>query len=274
METQAVTTAAPQENNKVQPIEALKNILNAPSVQEQFKNALKENSGSFVAGVIDLFSNDKTLKLCAPKQVVMECLKAAILKLPINKSLGFAYIVPFKSGDKHIATFIMGYKGYIQLAMRTGQYRFINTDVVYEGELKKVNKLTGEIDFTGEKTSDTVVGYFSYIEMNNGFSKTLYMTKKQVDDHAKKYSKSYGNSSSTWKTDFEAMAKKTVLRNLLSHYGFLSVEMINAFDNEDRSEIAENANMEEVNFDDAEVVSTTVNAPAETPADNTAQPGF
>lgn len=219
-------------NSKLRPIDALKHILSASSVQEQFKNALSDNSGPFVASIIDLVNGDKTLQDCEPKQVVMEALKAATLKLPINRALGFSFIVPYKNKQGVTATFQVGYKGYIQLAMRTGQYRILNADAVFEGELRKVNKLTGEIDFSGDKRSDTVIGYFAYIELINGFAKTLYMTKEGVRSHAKKYSKSYGHSLSAWQTDFDAMAKKTVIRNLLSHYGYLSVEMVGAIDND------------------------------------------
>lgn len=152
-------------------------------------------------------------------------------------------------------------KGYIQLAMRTGQYKFLNVDKVYEGELKLVNKLTGEIDFSGTKTSDKVIGYFAYIEMTNGFSKVLYRSVDEVKAHAKRFSKSFGTKSSPWETDFDAMAMKTVISNLLSHYGFLSVEMIGAVeaDHDDvkqeyENEVAQNANIETVDFEDASVI--------------------
>ena len=220
------------------PIDALKSILKAPSVEEQFQNTLKENSGAFIASIIDLFNGDHYLQECEPKQVVMEALKAATLKLPINKALGFAYLVPYKSKNGMFATCQIGYKGYIQLAMRTGKYRIINADLVYEGELRTVDKLTGMIDFSGKRQSDEVVGYFAHIEMVNGFAKTLYMTKEEITSHAKKYSKSYGYSSSAWQTEFDAMAKKTVIRNLLSHYGYLSVEMVGAIDEDIRADTA------------------------------------
>lgn len=253
-------------------IEVLKDMMKAPSIQEQFNNVLKENSGVFVASIIDLFNSDKNLQNCEPKQVVMEALKAAVLKLPINKSLGFAYIVPYnesyKDGEgnwqkKQVPQMQIGYKGLIQLAMRTGQYRIINADMLYEGELKAVNKLTGEIDMSGERASDKVVGYFAHIEMLNGFTKTLYSTVEKVTAHAKKYSKSFSSKNSPWSTEFDAMAIKTVLRNLLAHYGFLSVEMIGAMakdiendsvGNEVDQTIQEKANRQEMKFDDAEVV--------------------
>jgi recombination protein RecT len=239
----------------VRKIDVLKNMLNAPSVQDQFKNALAENSGSFVASVIDLYNGDTSLQKCEPKQVVMEALKAAVLKLPINKALGFAYIISFNNSVKQAdgswvkvptPTFMPGYKGYIQLAMRTGQYLTINADYVYEGEYKKKDKMTGFIDLSGEKTSEKVVGYFCHFELLNGFKKTLYVTVDEMARHAKKYSPSLkGDKEVTvdkliklantttastavgWLGNFGEMALKTTIRNLLSKYGYLSIEMQN-----------------------------------------------
>jgi len=214
------------------PIDKLKNILAAQSVQEQFQSVLKENAGAFVASIIDLYNTDRTLQMCDPKNVVMEALKAASLKLPINKQLGFAWIVPYRDSKtgQYIPTFQLGYKGYIQLCMRTGAYRYINADVVYEGELVKHDKLTGEIEIDPEKrTGDKKVGYFAFIETLNGFRKTLFMTVEEVTKHAQQYSKSFSHASSVWATDFDAMALKTCLRLLLSKYGIMSVEMQRAY---------------------------------------------
>lgn len=215
----------------VRPIDKLKNILAAQSVQEQFKAVLQENAGAFVASIIDLYNTDHTLQMCDPKNVVMEALKAASLKLPINKQLGFSWIVPYKNKEgQYVPTFQLGYKGYIQLCMRTGAYRYINADVVYEGELVKQDKLTGEIEIdTSKRTSDKKIGYFAFIETLNGFRKTLYMSIDEVTRHAQQYSKSYGNKNSVWTTDFDAMALKTCLRLLLSKYGIMSVEMQRAY---------------------------------------------
>lgn len=263
---------APAQNPQKVAMDRLKSVLAADSVASQFKNALKEHSDIFVASIIDLYGSDSSLQMCDPGAVVKEALKAAVLRLPINKSLGFAYVIAFNNSKKDGTgnwvkvmepTFQMGYKGYIQLAMRTGQYRIINADLVYEGELRTVNKLTGEIDFSGEKKSDKVIGFFSHIELLNGFSKTLYMTVEGVDAHAKRYSKSYNSKSSPWQTNFNEMAVKTVLRNLLSHYGFLSVEMVGAM-NDDieqdtamenvKADITHNANTTEMSFTEAEEV--------------------
>lgn len=235
-------------------VQKLKAMINSDSVQEQFRNALADGASLFVASLIDIYTNDKYLQECAPQAVIMEALKAATLKLPINKSLGFAYLVPYRNKDKvQEPQFQIGYKGYIQLAQRTAQYRFINADVVYEGEFKGHNKVTGELDLSGEATSDKVIGYFAYIETVNGFKKSVYWTKDKVLAHAKRYSKSFSKNSSAWQSNFDEMALKTMLRHLLSKYGVMSVEMISAFtsDRDERTpeaqvqdEITDNANGE------------------------------
>jgi recombination protein RecT len=230
-----IQKATKTENGKskaLRPIDRLKNILNTQSVQEQFKAVLQENAGAFVASIIDLYNTDHNLQMCQPQAVVMEALKAASLKLPINKQLGFAWIVPYRDGKTghYVPTFQLGYKGYIQLCMRTGAYRYINADVVYEGELVKQDKLTGEIELDPSKrVSDRKIGYFAFIETLNGFRKTLYMSTEEVVKHAQRYSKSYGSKNSPWATDFDAMALKTVLRLLLSKYGVMSIEMQRAY---------------------------------------------
>ena len=229
---QKATKTNGEQKQLARPIDKLKHILAAESVQEQFKSVLAENSGAFVASIIDLYNTDRTLQMCDPKNVVMEALKAASLKLPINKQLGFAWIVPYRDGrtGQYIPTFQLGYKGYIQLCMRTGAYRYINADVVYEGELVKHDKLTGEIEIDPEqRKSDKKVGYFAFIETLNGFRKTLYMSVDEVTKHAQQYSKSYSSKNSVWATDFDAMALKTCLRLLLSKYGVMSVEMQRAY---------------------------------------------
>ncbi|MFL5810061.1 MAG: recombinase RecT [Flavisolibacter sp.] len=243
----------------VQKLDQLKVALNEDFVQNQLRSALSENSGAFTASLIDLFTTEKTLQGLDPKLIIMQAMKAAVLKLPINKSLGFAWIVPYKGAPQ----FQIGYKGLVQLALRTGQYRTMNTDVVYDGEYRSSNKLTGEFDLNGVAVSEKIIGYFAHFELLNGFSKTLYMTRDKVIAHAQKYSKSYNVDNSPWKTDFDAMAKKTVVRNLLSHWGYLSVEMANAIqtdvdeDAADRvmREIRTNANSSTMGFEEAETVS-------------------
>lgn len=255
------------------PVDLLKATINAPSIQEQFKNALGEHKDMFVASLIDLYTGDKSLQTCKPSAIIIEALRAATLRLPLNKALGFAYIVVYNNSVKvtneqtgreewikvPTPTFIPGYKGYIQLAMRTGQYRTINADVVYEGEVRKVNKLTGEIAFDGEKTSDKIIGYFCYFELLNGFSKTLYVTVEDMAAYAKRYSPSVKKETTVaqliakandgiigkkvgWEGNFNDMALKTVIRRLLSKYGYLSVEMQNAMAHDVEDEAMSNRN--------------------------------
>ena len=249
--TQNGQVAASQQRNKM---DVLKSVLSADSVKQQFINAMGNTAPSFTASIIELFGSDKYLQNCDPNAVIKEALKAAILKLPINKSLGFGYIIAYNNAP----TFIIGYKGLIQLAIRSGQYKNINAGVVYEGEFKGIDKISGTLDINGVKESDKVVGYFAYIEMLGGFSKTLYSTKEDVIKHAKKYSKSFSSSSSAWSTDFDAMATKTVLRNLLTHYGLLSIEMqeaigqdIDGDSSNNQSNIPVGANSQSVGFEEA-----------------------
>lgn len=257
--------------HQITPVQRLKNTLNAESVQEQFKNALADSAPLFVASVIDIYSNDKNLQECEPGAVIAEALKAATLRLPINKNLGFAYIVPYRNKGKAEPQMQIGYKGLIQLAMRTGEYRYLNADVVYEGELKGFDKLTGHIDLNGARTSDKVVGYFAYLELLNGFSKAVYWTKEEVEAHGKKYSRAFSSSFSPWQTDFNSMALKTVLRNLISKWGIMSIEMLGAVDRDIEAESAgmfENAvreaNTEELDIVDAEFEETPAEEPTGT----------
>ncbi|MBR0292632.1 MAG: recombinase RecT [Bacteroidales bacterium] len=236
-----------------QGLATLKRMLDADSVQKQFQNALGEHKNAFVASIIDLYTSDAQLQACNPRQVIAEALKAATLNLPINRALGFSYIVVYKNNIKQpdgtwakvpTPTFVIGYKGLIQLALRTGMYRHINADVVYEGELRETDKLTGAIDLRGKKVSDKVEGYFAHFELIGGFAKTLYMSVNDMARYAKKYSPSVGKDTSVaelekpaqsqtvgkkvgWEGNFGDMALKTVLRRLLGKYGFLSVEMCN-----------------------------------------------
>ncbi len=239
------------------PMDKLKNVLNTNSVKAQFQNALKENAGAFIASIIDLYGSDKYLQECDPNLVIMEALKAATLKLPINKQLGFAYIVPYKSKGVAIPQFQLGYKGYIQLAMRTGQYRFLNAGVIFEGVKVNRNILTGEIAFSGEPDSEKAQGYFAYMELMNGFSKTVYMTHTEIIRHAQRYSKSYNSANSAWKSNFDEMAMKTVTRMLLSKYGILSTDMISALTSDREEDIEDAVDREIANEANQEIIDVT-----------------
>ena len=269
-------------------VTALRTMLEAESVQKQFHNALKENKDAFIASVIDLYSGDVALQRCDPKAVLQEALKAAVLKLPINKALGFSYIVVYNNSKRDIngqwvkvptPTFLVGYRGLIQMAMRTGQYKTINADAVYKGELRGADKLTGRIDLSGERESDEVVGYFAHFELLNGFTKTLYMSVREMAAYAKKFSPSVKRETTIdqllnkanapeagkavgWEGDFTAMALKTVIRRLLGKYGYLSVEMQGAMENEAKVETAA-TDAREVMIQTTGNTSIDLDAPAE-----------
>lgn len=220
---------------KKSPSNIMRGILDSEATKKLLRDSLKENAGAFSASIIDLYNSDKYLQTCDPRQVFAECLKAVSLKLPINKQLGFAYVIAYGG----VPQFQLGYKGMVQLCMRTGAYRYINAGAVYEGEYRGEDRLTGEIDISGERISDKIIGYFAYIETINGFKKALYWSREKIIAHAEKFSKSYKQSGSAWKSDFDAMATKTVLRNLLSHYGVMSVEMANALTAEENAAAAD-----------------------------------
>lgn len=249
-----------------QTIVSFKQKVDGNYVQNQLKNVLGRNAGTFTTSLMEVYTSDKQLQSCDPNKVVTEAIKAATLKLPLNKQLGYAYLLVFKNYNKETRqveptpTIVIGYRGYIQLAMRTGQYRNINADVVYEGELRGKDKLSGHIDLSGEKTSDKIEGFFAHFETINGFQKTLYMSLSDMASYALKFSPSFkvkdaptvdqlcdlANLQSQngpvsgqvgWKGDFIAMAQKTVLRRLLSKYGYLSIEMMTALSEDEPTSV-------------------------------------
>nr|DAI45059.1 MAG TPA: RecT protein [Caudoviricetes sp.] len=211
----AVKTAESQKAVTIQGLVAQEDI------KARFEELLGKKAPGFISSLLAVVNNNKLLAKANPRTVIAAGAMAASLDLPINQNLGFAYIIPYKDE----AQFQMGYKGYIQLAMRTGQYQTINAAEVYEGEILKQNRFTGEYEF-GEKTSDKIVGYIAYFKLVNGFEKYLYMSIEEMQAHAKKFSKNYKGGTDKWGlTDFHSMAIKTVLKRLISKYGILSIEM-------------------------------------------------
>lgn len=204
----------------------IKGLMNNPAIKKRFEDVLDAKAPQYMSSIINLVNGDANLKKVDQMSVVASCMVAATLDLPIDKNLGYAFVIPY--GDK--ASFQISYKGYIQLALRTGQYKSINVVAIHEGELAGWNPLTEEleIDFNN-KGSDIVIGYAGYFELVNGFKKTVYWSKEKVERHANKFSKTYGRKDGAWQTDFDAMAIKTVLRNMLSKWGILSIEMQTAY---------------------------------------------
>ena len=219
----------------------IKSFFENPNVAKRFEEIIgdKTRSIQFVSSVLQIANGNNYLKNADPLTIYNAALMAATLNLPINQNLGFAYIVPYGKA----AQFQLGYKGLIQLAQRTGQYKSINVTEVYENQFKSFNSLTEELDCDFSILGEgKVVGVAAYFKLLNGFEKTSYWPIEKVTAHAKKYSKTFNNGP--WKSDFNAMAKKTVLKLMLATYGPLSVEVQKAIDvdqavikNEDGSEL-------------------------------------
>ena len=242
----AETAVAKQPSQKALAEKNFQAVMNNSYYQTLLQNTLKENKGTFTTSLMELATSDEKLLQCAPNALMAEALKAASLHLPLNKQLGQCYILPFKNHGVMTPTLVVGTKGYLQLAMRTGKYETINSDVVYEGELKGYDKVTGNLDLSGVRTSNVPIGYFAYMKMKNGFSKLLYMSLDEVCLYAKQYSPTVKFSEKAtpatlkelalkqaasgvsdgvgWYSNFESMALKTVLRRLLSKWGELSIE--------------------------------------------------
>lgn len=212
---------------------AVRSFINNEATQARIVKMLDKKAQQFTTSLLSAVNANDKLAECEPATILNAAMTAASLDLPINQNLGVAYLVPYdnrKAGVKE-CQFQMGYKGFIQLAQRSGLYKTINADVVYEGELVGFNKLSGEVDLTGEKTSDEVIGYFAYFKLLNGFEKIFYMPREQAEAHASKYSQSYKSpkqwikEKSLWSTDFDMMAIKTVIKLLISKYGPMSTEL-------------------------------------------------
>jgi recombination protein RecT len=193
---------------------------NSESVQQKFEKMLGQKSAGFISSVLQTVNNNNLLAKADPATILNAAATAASLDLPINQSLGRAWIVPFKGQ----AQFQIGYKGFVELAQRSGRYKSINAIEVYENQYNGFNALTEQIDadFSVDGTGK-VVGYAAHFELLNGFTKTVFWSREKVEQHAKRFSKSFANGP--WKTDFDAMAKKTVLKYTLSNWGILSIEM-------------------------------------------------
>ena len=190
----------------------------------------------FCTAVVSLVNNNPVLARCDQTSLLASCLQAQSLNMSLNQGIGHAYIVPY--GDK--ATFLLGYKGYIQLAIRSGQYKKLNVLAIKEGELRQWDPLNEEIEISlipneEEREKAQTVGYFAMFEYINGFKKAIYWSREKMEAHAKRYSPLFAKDlktkgqSSFWSKDFDSMAIKTMLRQLISKWGIMSIEMQSAF---------------------------------------------
>ena len=197
-----------------------KDFFQQPSVQKKFQELLGKRAPQFITSVLQIVMNNNLLAKADAASIYNAAATAAVLDLPLNNSLGKAWIVPYKGA----AQFQLGYKGFIELAMRTGQYQRINAVPVHQNQFKSWNALTEELDADMTIMGDgVIVGYAAFFRMNNGFEKYTYWRIDEVRKHANRFSKSVNNGP--WATDFDKMALKTIIKAMLSTYGMLSIEM-------------------------------------------------
>lgn len=234
---EATTTAAPAAKASQTVNQLMNSILDGEGMRKRFNDLLGKRAPQFISSIVSMVNADKTMQMAfyeSPMTVIQAALKAATFDLPIDQNLGYAYIVPFKNYKKDIgksvyeATFILGWKGMHQLALRTGAYKTINVVDVREGELESYNRLTEEVKINfiedeEERESKPVIGYLGYYRLVNGAEKTIYMSIKQIEAHEQKFRKGQ-NMGKGWREDFDAMARKTVYRKLIGKWGVMSID--------------------------------------------------
>lgn len=216
-----------------------RNLFNSDQVKNKFQEMLGKRAASFITSVLQIVASNALLAKADPHSIYHSAAVAATLDLPLNNALGFAYIVPYnesyqdsngKWNKRQVAQFQMGHKGFKQLALRSGQFKAINTTDVREGELKSRDRLTGQCEFEwikdeAEREKKPVIGYVNYFELLNGFSSTWYMTVAELTRHGKRFSQTFQKDKGLWKDDFDSMCKKTVAKLNLSKNAPLSVDM-------------------------------------------------
>lgn len=201
--------------------------------QEYLESVLGEKKQAFVNNLTALVSNDKGLQSCEPTTLMFAALKATALDLPLDNNLGFAYVIPFKDNKlgKTVATFMCGYKGITQLAIRSGQFKTINVTDVREGELASRNRMTGELNFNwieddAVRCKLPIIGYVGYFKLLSGYSKTTYWSVEELKQHGVKYSQSFKKGYGVWADNFDQMCRKTVVKLMLNKGDApMSVEM-------------------------------------------------
>lgn len=207
------------------PMQKFNAQIRGTNAQSYLTDVLGERKEAFVTSLVSVVANDTNLQKCNPMSVIYAAMKSVPVGLPIEGNLGYAAVIPY--GEN--ASFQIMRNGWVELAMRTGQVKFIANEVVHKGELVKKNKFTGEYIFDEDKKeSDEVIGYMAYIKLNNGFEKTIYWTVEEVKAHALRYSQTYKKGYGVWKDSFDAMALKTVLKRLIVKYCPKSTELQNA----------------------------------------------
>ena len=239
----------------------------------------KNRAIKFTAALTSAVANQPALQECEATTILASALLGESLELSPSPQLGQYYIVPYKDrkNGRTVGTFQLGYKGYVQLALRSGNYKKLNFIEVKQGELVSCNPLTEEIKINliedeVDRELRPTVGYYVSFEYLNGFSKAMYWTKDKMISHAKKYSKAYasdtknGTSYSFWTSNFDEMAKKTMLRQIISKWGIMSTEMNEAFTS-DNAVIGEGQIPEYIDNQEQRIEKVVENVEIETPID-------
>ena len=196
----------------------------------RFEEVLSEREArGYVNSVLIAVAANQALQSCTNQSIYTAALRAATLRLSVDSSIGEAYLTPFK--DK--ATLVIGYKGLMKMALRTNKYRYINVARVYEGEEVITDRITGFVTLGGAPTSKKVIGWIAAFELVAGYAKVIYMTVEEIHAHGKRYSKSYDLPTGLWKINPEAMERKTVLRILLTQWGYFDPSDARAVKEED-----------------------------------------
>lgn len=265
-------------NEVVKQQQTLQQLMNSGAVVKKMNDVLgsEKKASSFISSVISVSQNNKLLRNAEPMSILSSAMVAATLDLPVVPTLGMAYLVPYKG----VCSFQIGYKGILELAMRSGEFRNIIDEVVYDGQLVKKNKFTGEYVFDedsiklDDKGQAKPIGVMARFDLINGYSKTIYWSLEEIEAHAKRFSQAYRSGyDSPWKSDFWQMAKKTVLKSLLNKYAPKSVAMQTAL-KFDQSKVNLNSNdIGELNVDafDAEYVDNPQNGVDEEKAQEVAE---
>ena len=234
--------------------------LTQDAVKRQINSVIGGKDGQrFISAIVSAVNTNPTLQECTNQSILSGALLGESLKLSPSPQLGHYYLVPFNDKNKgKVAQFQLGYKGYIQLAIRSGQYKKLNVMAIKEGELEYFDPLNEDIkinlmveDWNAREQAETV-GYYAFFELTNGFRKAIYWSKEQMEAHAMKYSKGYQAKKgyTFWEKDFDGMAYKTMLRQLISKWGIMSIDMQSAF-NADMAFVNEDGTTEYLDNDDS-----------------------
>ena len=255
------------QNSLTQKKTKLSVYLTQDAVKEQINKVIGGKDGQrFISAIVSATNTNSALQECTNQSILSGALLGESLKLSPSPQLGHYYLVPFNDKEKgKVAQFQLGYKGYIQLAIRSGQYKKINVLAIKEGELEYFDPLNEEIKINllvekwDEREASETIGYYAMFELNNGFRKAMYWSKKQMEAHALKYSPGYKAKKgyTFWEKNFDGMAYKTMLRQLISKWGIMSIELQSAFEN-DMTFTDENGKVNFVEAEEADVIDTVI----------------